>query len=180
MPDVGPRRPGSHPVISDTARRDIGALVPWLATAARLVLGTVWIVAGSLKLGDLPASVRAVRAYQLLPEAGAQVVGAALPLVEVALGVLLLAGLGTRAGAVISMLLLTVFVVGISSAWIRGLRIDCGCFSSGGELGPGERPAYPGELLRDAGLLVLAGLLVWRPGSRLSVDGRLTGTRADR
>lgn len=180
MLDVGPRRPDSHPVISDTARRDLTTLVPWLATAARLVLGTVWIVSGSLKLGDLPASVRAVRAYQLLPEAGAQVVGAGLPLVEVALGVLLVAGLGTRAGAVISVLLLTVFVVGISSAWLRGLRIDCGCFSSGGELGPGERPAYQGELLRDVALLVLAGLLAWRPGSRLSVDGWLGGARADR
>ena len=166
-------------MISDTARRDLATLVPWSATAARLVLGTVWIVAGSLKLGDLPASVRAVRAYQLLPEPAAQVVGAGLPLVEVALGVLLLAGLGTRAGAVISVLLLTVFVVGISSAWVRGLRIDCGCFGSGGELGPGERPAYGSELLRDAGLLVLAGLLAWRPHSRLAVDGWL-GRAGDR
>jgi hypothetical protein len=37
--------------------------------------------------------VRAVRAGRLLPEAAAQVVGAALPTVEIALGVLLVDGI---------------------------------------------------------------------------------------
>lgn len=155
----------------DTDLRGRFAVVaPWAATVARLVLGTVWIVSGSLKLGDLAASVRAVRAYQLLPESAAQLVGAGLPLVEVVLGVLLVVGLGTRAAALVSILLLSAFVVGISAAWARGLQIDCGCFSSGGQLGPGERPTYGWELLRDAGLLVLAGLLVWRPHSRIAAD----------
>ena len=147
----------------------------WVGTVVRVVLGSVWIVAGALKLGDLPASVRAVRAYQLLPDPAAQLVGAGLPLVEVVLGVLLLVGLGTRAAAVISVLLLSASVVGISSARIRGLSIDCGCFGSGGELGPGERPSYGAELLRDAGLLVLAGWLAWRPQSRFAVDRWVLG-----
>lgn len=161
----------------DTAERRLGAVAPWLATVARLVLGSVWIVAGSLKLGDLASSVRAVRAYELLPDAGAQIVGAGLPLVEVVLGLLLVAGFGTRAAAVISLLLLSAFVVGISAAWARGLQIDCGCFSSGGQLGPGQRPTYGWELLRDLGLLVLAGLLAWRPDSRIAVDRWLIDTQ---
>jgi len=134
------------------------------------------IVAGGLKLGDLAASVRAVRAYQLLPDAAAQLIGAGLPLVEVVLGVLLVIGLGTRAAAGISVLLLSAFVVGISAAWARGLQIDCGCFGSGGQLGPGERPTYGWELVRDVGVLALAGLLAWRPRSRLAADRWLIGT----
>lgn len=157
-------------------RREWAGVAAWVATGVRVLLGSVWIVAGALKLGDLPASVRAVRAYQLLPDSAAQVVGAGLPLVEVVLGVLLLIGLGTRAGALISVLLLSVFVVGISSAWIRGLSIDCGCFGSGGELGPGQRPSYGTELLRDTGLLVLAGWLAWRPQSRFAADQWVIGT----
>lgn len=159
-----------------TQRREWAGVGAWVATGVRVVLGVVWIVAGALKVGDLPASVRAVRAYQLLPDSAAQLVGAGLPLVEVVLGVLLLIGLGTRAGAVISVLLLSVFVVGISSAWIRGLSIDCGCFGSGGELGPGQRPSYGTELLRDMGLLVLAGWLAWRPQSRFAADRWVIGT----
>lgn len=153
-----------------------GAVVPWLATVARLALGTVWLVAGALKIGDPAASVRAVRAYRLLPEPVVQIVGAGLPAAELVLGVLLIIGLGVRVGAVLSALLLAAFVVGIAAAWARGLRIDCGCFGSGGELGPGQEPSYGPELVRDAGLLVLAGLLAWWPWSRFAVDGWLLGT----
>jgi uncharacterized membrane protein YphA (DoxX/SURF4 family) len=161
----------------DTAESRLGVVAPWLATVVRLVLGIVWIVAGSLKLGDLASSVRAVRAYELLPDLAAQIVGAGLPLVEVVLGLLLVAGLGTRAAALISIPLLSAFVVGIGAAWARGLQIDCGCFSSGGNLGPGQRPTYGWELLRDTGLLALAGLLAWRPDSRMAVDRWLIDTR---
>lgn len=158
--------------------RRAGAVVPWLATAARLALGTVWVVAGLLKIGDPAASVRAVRAYRLLPEPAVQIVGSGLPAAELVLGVLLLIGLGVRTGAVLSALLLAAFVVGIAAAWGRGLRIDCGCFGSGGELGPGQEPTYGLELARDAGLLALAGLLAWRPRSRFAADGWLLATNA--
>lgn len=154
------------------------AVLPWLATVARLVLGAVWVTAGLLKIGDPAASVRAVRAYRLLPEPAVQIVGAGLPAAELVLGVLLIVGLGVRVGAVLSALLLAAFVVGIAAAWARGLRIDCGCFGSGGELGPGQEPSYGLELARDAGLLALAGLLAWWPRSRFSVDGWLLGTNA--
>ena len=42
---------------------------PWSGSLARLVVGGVWVVAGLLKLPDPAQNVRAVRAYQLLPEA---------------------------------------------------------------------------------------------------------------
>jgi uncharacterized membrane protein YphA (DoxX/SURF4 family) len=143
---------------------------PWVSTAARIVLGAVWIVAGSAKVTDLAGSVRAVRAYRLLPEGAAQVVGAGLPVVEIALGVLLLAGLGTRIAAAISSGLFIVFIVGIASAWARGLRIDCGCFGGGGDLGRQADPAYGIELARDFGLLLLAALVVALPRGRFALD----------
>ena len=59
---------------------------PWLPTAARLILGGVWIVSGALEATDLDASVRAVLSYRLLPEITAQVVGAGLPPLEIGLG----------------------------------------------------------------------------------------------
>ncbi|MGI9062392.1 MAG: MauE/DoxX family redox-associated membrane protein [Pseudonocardiaceae bacterium] len=145
----------------------------WVSTAARWLLGAVWVVAGATKVTDLDGSVRAVRAYRLLPEPLTQLVGAGLPVAEIALGLLLIAGLGVRAGAMTSAVLLIVFMAGIGAAWARGLRIDCGCFGAGGDLAAGERPRYGAELARDAGLLLPAGWLAWRPGSRLAVDGAL-------
>jgi uncharacterized membrane protein YphA (DoxX/SURF4 family) len=144
----------------------------WIGLAARLVVGGVWIVAGLLKLPDLPSSVRAVRAYQLLPEAIVPAVGYALPIVEVAVGILLVVGLLVRASAVVSAVLFLAFVIGISSAWARGLQIDCGCFGGGG-YDANATDKYPWEIARDLGLLFASLWLVWRPRSRWALDNRL-------
>lgn len=149
-------------------------LRPWLGTVVRLGLAAVWLIAGASKIGDLAGSGRAVAAYRVMPYEVAKVVGAMLPLVELALGVLLLLGVATRLTAGFSAVLLVVFIAGIVSAWARGLRIDCGCFGSGGDLAPGENPTYGPEILRDVGFLALAGFLLLWPATRLSVDSLLT------
>ncbi|TWJ12766.1 methylamine utilization protein MauE [Stackebrandtia albiflava] len=151
--------------------------VPWVGLAARLIVGGVWLVAGGLKVSDLRSSIRAVQVYELLPNSLAEFVGIVLPLVEVGIGLLLIAGLATQPAAVVSALLLVAFIVGIGSAWARGLQIDCGCFGGGGQLGEGEKPQYLAEILRDIGLLALTGLLVWRPRTPFSADRILFKTK---
>jgi uncharacterized membrane protein YphA (DoxX/SURF4 family) len=153
-------------------RKPTSAVLGWIGSLARLVVGGVWIAAGVLKLPDPAASVRAVRAYQLLPESTVRVVGYGLPVLEVCLGVLLVLGLGTRAVASLSALLLLAYIVGISSAWARGLQIDCGCFGGGGYLRDATSK-YPWEIARDVGLLVASVLLVVRPRTEVSVDAWL-------
>jgi len=147
--------------------------VRWAGVVARLVLGVVWVVAGALKLGDPAENVRAVRAYDLLPESLVQVVGHALPVVEIVVGLCLLLGLLTRWAALVSGLLLLGFVVGISAAWARGMSIECGCFGGGGGRAAGASDKYPWELARDVVLLLLSAYLVVRPRTPYSVDARL-------
>ena len=148
------------------------AAQPWTSTVARLVLAGVLGVAGLLKLPDPAQSVRAVRAYDLLPEGVVQVVGYGLPVLEVAFAVLLLLGLATRLAAVGAAVLMVLFLVGVASTAVRGLTIDCGCFGGGGLVAPTET-RYTAELLRDGGLLGLALLLARWPHSRLAVDTHL-------
>jgi uncharacterized membrane protein YphA (DoxX/SURF4 family) len=145
-------------------------LVPWLATAARLLLGGVFVVAGALKLPDPAAAVRAVRAYRLLPESLVAPVAFGLPVVEIAVGLALLAGVFVRTAALASAVLLLVFVGAVASAWARGLQIDCGCFGDGGQVAAG-RTAYPAEILRDLALLLAALALARWPRSRLALAG---------
>ena len=133
-----------------------------LATAARLVLGGVFVVAGALKIPDPAAAVRAVRAYRLLPESLVAPVAFGLPVLEIAVGLALLIGVFVRTAALAAAVLLVLFLVGIGSAWARGLRIDCGCFGNGREVAAG-RTAYPLEVLRDGVLLGVALLLARRP-----------------
>ena len=142
----------------------------WLGLLLRLVVGGVWLVAGVLKLPDPTANVRAVRAYQLLPESLVTVVGHGLPVLEILVGGCLLAGLLTRGAALVSAGLLVAFVIGISSAWQRGLSIECGCFGGGSGPAAGARAAYPWEIARDIGLLLMSAWLVWHPRTRWAAD----------
>lgn len=160
-------------VTEQSSRRRWSTIRPWLALLARLGLAAVWLYAGASKVGDLAAAGRAVNAYRILPYDVAMALGAALPFVELALGVLLLAGLATRLAAGISAILLAGFVAGIISAWARGLAIDCGCFGGGGDLAAGQDPRYGRELLRDLGFLALAGILLVFPRTPASLDGWL-------
>ncbi len=145
-----------------------------VGTLARLGLAAVFLVSGALKAVDPDQSYVAVRAYDVLPAATVEVVAVVLPLLELALGLLLLVGAGTRAAAVLSAVLLVVFVAGVSQAWARGLSIDCGCFGGGGAVDPG-RTAYVQEILRDTGFLALAAWLIARPRTLYSLDSRLVG-----
>ena len=138
----------------------------------RLVLGGVVLAAGLLKIGHTETSARAVRAYQLLPYDLAGYLGYALPVLEVAVGVMLVLGLFTRVNATVSGVLMVAFIIGIASAWARGLSIDCGCFGHGGTIAAAQTQ-YPQEIARDVGLLLCAAWLVVRPHTALSLDHRL-------
>ncbi len=152
---------------------------PWLGTAVRLGLAAVWLAAGASKATDLAAAGRAVNAYQVMPYDVARVIGAALPFVEIALGLLLVVGLATRLAGAVSAVLLAVFVAGISSAWARGLSIDCGCFGGGGQLGAGQSPTYGPEIARDLAFGALAVFLIVFPVTRFSLDRWLSDPGTD-
>ena len=142
---------------------------PWIGTAARLLTGGVWIVAGALKLPDPVASAQAVRAYEILPESLVPTVGFLLPAIEVVVGICLVLGVLTRAGGLVSAVLFAVFTAGIASAWARGLEIDCGCFGGGGAK-EGASSEYPFEIARDVALLLVSLWLVRWPRTRLALD----------
>ncbi|GAA4598554.1 DoxX family membrane protein [Planotetraspora phitsanulokensis] len=167
MVQLASGRPVSHPLQS------VVKALSWVTTLARLVLGISLFVAGAIKIGAPAVSVQAVKAYQLLPDAMATVVGHGLPIAEIIVGILLVLGLLTRPSAIVGGVLMVAFIIGISSAWARGLRIDCGCFGGGGTVGADQDPGYIWELLRDAGYLICAAWIIYRPPGRFAMDSAL-------
>ena len=143
--------------------------LPWLGLLFRLILGGVLLVAGLLKYQHLDKSQMAVRAYELLPISLANFLGIILPFLEIAIGILLIIGAAVRVSAVISGLLMLAFSIGIAQAWARGLSIDCGCFGGGGQVEPGTANYLP-ELVRDAGLALMAIYLFRYPQSKFGLD----------
>ena len=111
-----------------------------------------------------------MRAYRILPEALVKPFAWGLPMVEVALGALLVVGLGSRIAAGISGVVLLMFIAGIASVWARGLQIDCGCFGGGGFSAHVTGWQYFSEIGRDALLVGVAGLITFGPPSRFALD----------
>jgi protein-disulfide isomerase len=153
--------------VPDTARRSRRDLLPWVSLAGRVLLAGVLAYAASSKVFDPLATTRAVRAYKLLPEGLAVPFAHALPWIELGLAVLLLVGVAVRLVGLLTAALLTAFVIGMSSAWARGLKIDCGCFGGGG---PTEHPQYLRDVLRDTAFVLVALTVAAIPRSRFAVD----------
>jgi len=144
------------------------SLRPWLGTLVRLVLGVVWLWAGWSKLHDPRAFVQTVRVYDATPEWLSKAIGYGLPMLEVCLGVLLIVGMAVRICAIVSAVLLVVFLVGIVQVAARGIKLDCGCFGGGGATTGGTQ--YLLDIARDVGLLVLAAYLIVWSLTRISIE----------
>ena len=164
---VGPRSP------TYWLRFDRTRVGSWVALVLRLGLAAVWLVSGGTKIVDLSQSVSSVAAYKLFPYWLSTVIGSAQPIIEVLLGVALLIGIATRVMAAASAVLFLVYIGGIISVWVRGLRIDCGCFSSGGALDASQGTTYGLDIVRDVGFVLLALLVFWWSKSRFSLDSVL-------
>jgi uncharacterized membrane protein YphA (DoxX/SURF4 family) len=132
-------------------------------------LGGVLFLAGYLKVDEPDKSQMAVRAYEMLPISLANLLGLVLPVVEVAIGALLILGSLTRFMAALGGFTMVIFIIAIAQAWARGLNIDCGCFGGGGAVAPSETK-YLQEILRDLGLVFLALYLIRYPSTKFSLD----------
>ena len=151
----------------------------WIGTFLRLGLAGILFWSGLAKvLEDQQGRRDAVLAWRVLPPSTVDFFSWALPGLEIALAAMLLLGLFTRWAALATALLMTAFMLGLASVWIRGYSIDCGCFGGGGDVSEeGKNWRYTQELLRD---LLFAGMAVWLvawPRTKFSLDG--SGPRSD-
>jgi uncharacterized membrane protein YphA (DoxX/SURF4 family) len=162
-------------------RKLIDRFQPVVTLLARLILGGVLLAAGGLKVFKPTDSANAVAAYKLMPTELAHLIGYALPWLEVAIGLLLIVGFMVRPAAVLSGLIMIVFIGAIASVWARGMLIDCGCFGGGGEIDPSlaseVRMNYFIEIMRDLGLALAALYLYFFPYGKLSIEKAAPSTK---
>jgi uncharacterized membrane protein YphA (DoxX/SURF4 family) len=148
------------------------AITPWISLVARLALGAMWLYYCLPKLGSPEVNAASVRNFQILPGGLVNTFAYAQPYVELALGLLVIAGLGTRLVAALSALLLLVYIGGIASLGARGIHITCGCGGAGSAVAAGQT-RYTLDILRDVLYLVPAVWLLWKPKSKFSADAFL-------
>lgn len=145
------------------------AMTEILSALARFGLAGVWLYSGIVKLLNPVESRQAIQAYELLPDNAVGLVAVGLPTLEVILGLLLLLGVFLRPVAIISGIIIAVFIAGLLSAWARGLQIDCGCFGGGGYNPEAGTRTYLISLGRDVIFLAFAAVVAWRPFRRFAI-----------
>jgi len=159
------------------------AALPWISLVARVVIGGAILVAGCMKIGGVimhganSEAVAAVKAYQIpLPVGLMTAIGILLPIIEIILGALIIAGLFTRWTVLLGALMMLAYIGLIASVWARGLNIDCGCFTKGGILMPDQKTRYLQDILRDIALLACGVFVFIFPKCDISVDKWIAGS----
>ncbi len=99
----------------------------------RLLVGGVLLYAGFIKaLGPSAEFAAAIEAYKILPAGVAWLLAQGLPYLEMGLGLYLICGFQTRRSALTAAALFGVFILALSSSFLRGIDIgSCGCFGVG-------------------------------------------------
>lgn len=147
-----------------TSPLNLRRAVIWLG---RLLIGGIFAYAGYAKLvypnhnlwpwfmlkfsisANLSTFAFQVESYKILGATASSFVAHTLPFVEIALGLLLLAGWRLRIWATIVSAILLGFLAAVTRAYLLHMDINCGCFGT-------PEPLTIMTLLRDSALLLLA------------------------
>lgn len=126
---------------------------PYTVTVARWILAAIFLASGLSKLPNQRRFVFIVLAYKVLPRHLAYLYAAALPWIEVVVGLMLLVGIATRIGAAFAGLLLLSFALAVLLNIARGRTgLDCGCF------GNRHKQRLDGKVLARNGAMLLLSI----------------------
>lgn len=129
----------------------------------RLVLGGIFIYASLDKIAHPEQFAKIVYNYKILPHSLINIFAIIIPWVELLCGLFLIAGIFVKSSSAILSLLLVSFIIALSMNFLRGLDINCGCFSTD----PQRKKEGAILLLRDFVLLAI-GLQIFFSNSRFA------------
>jgi putative oxidoreductase len=101
----------------------------YLSLIVRLVIGFLFIFAGLGKAADPALFAKEIMNYSIMQVSIVNIMALTMPWIELVVGILLIAGVRIKANALITGGLMLVFIVAVFSAMLRGLNINCGCFT---------------------------------------------------
>jgi putative oxidoreductase len=101
----------------------------YLQFTLRLIIGVIFIYASVNKLFNAEEFAKAIKNYDMLPLFIINFMAIIMPYVEFFTGILLITGIYKRGSSAIVVISLVVFLIALTSAYARGLDINCGCFS---------------------------------------------------
>lgn len=129
----------------------------------RLVLGGIFIYASLDKIAHPEQFAKIVYNYKILPHSLINIFAITVPWVELICGIFLIVGIFVESSSAILSLLLLSFIIALSVNFLRGLDVNCGCFSTD----PQGKKEGAILLIRDFVLLAI-GLQIFFSNSRFA------------
>jgi hypothetical protein len=101
-----------------------------LARGSRLALALVFLAAAPQKIMAPAEFATSVGSYLILPDALINFTALTLPWLEIVVAILLVFRVWTGQALFLANAMLVVFLGAIVGAYLRGIDLNCGCFSS--------------------------------------------------
>ena len=92
-----------------------------ISAFARFYMAYIWISAGSAKLNQHLSVTQTIEGYEIFTPEWSSALAHLIGPLEIAGGVFLLLGLFLKPAAWVSTTVLVLFIIGVGSAWARGL-----------------------------------------------------------
>jgi len=128
-----------------------------IAILIRLLLGFLFLYSALDKILDPAKFAEVIYNYRLLPVELLNICAMIVPWIEITIGITLLLGVWLTASALLLSGLTIVFIGLLLSAIVRGLNIECGCFSLDAE---GSLVSWK-RIFEDILILIGGIYLIW-------------------
>ncbi len=130
---------------------------PWLSIRVQIGLGAIFAIAALPKIADPPSFAHMIYNYRLVPGTLVNAFALVMPWVELLAGLALILGFWRREAALVTGLLILVFVTAIGWNLARGHAVDCGCFDvhAAGRSREEQLADMRWVLVRDIGILLM-------------------------
>ncbi len=137
----------------------------YLGLIGRLLLGGIFIYASIDKIIDPAQFARVIYNYHLLPGSLINSAAIIMPWLEFVCGVVLILGIYRGGASLIINALLMVFLVAIAVNLVRGVDLECGCFSVSSKA---KSNAWS-LIFRDIGYIIIGLYVYFNKSSRFSL-----------
>ncbi len=134
--------------------------------ALRLAIGITFVYAAVDKIIHPDQFARIIYNYHLAPGQLINIFALFLPWVELITGVFVIVGYWEKAATVMIGGMLVMFIFALSMALVKGVNIECGCFSTTSK----AKGPVKDLIFRDALLLLSCGVILWAKRSWLAVE----------
>lgn len=134
--------------------------------ALRLAIGITFVYAAVDKIIHPDQFARIIYNYHLAPGQLINIFALFLPWVELITGVFVIVGYWEKAATVMIGGMLVMFIFALSMALVKGVNIECGCFSTTSK----AKGPVKDLIFRDVLLLLSCGVILWAKRSWLAVE----------